>query len=1038
METDAIADIQEKIQRLQFRRDEIESEIFDLTAELERLQISEAEGTQKINPDNLPERLEQLTLIDTIQATNQATDTKQLMSDSSERLVSKSSPIEERYKLFLSLFAGRPDVHARRWQSKAGKIGYSPDCNNKFIRAYCPKGVEGSKRVHCMECPNKSFPTITLELFEDHIKGVKDDCSDVLGAYPTDSDNKCSFIIADFDNEDRKTDEKAALLYRAESFEMLRNAAIAFRRTCLANGVPAYLEISRSGNGIHVWIFFSDKVEARKARQLCSSILTHAMNEYPDIRFTSYDRLIPSQDTLPEDGVGNLVALPLQGRAGKKCHSLFVDEELNHYPDQWEYLSAIKKISAYDVDGILTRIPSSGSLGELLENEEDEKLGKPWEKKKPEPRLTENDAVNEIEIVYANMIHVAKSGLSQRAINRIRRLGAFKNPAFYRAQAQRKSIWNIPRIISTAEETPEYISLPRGAEPALSGLLDESGVRYRYEDKTTPGNPINVSFWGQLQDEQMLAAEAMSEHNIGVLDASTAFGKTVVGIYLISKKMVNTLILVDRKHLLEHWRDQIDQFLEIDEELPVEYTSTGRKRKKSLVGEYSGDRKNRSGIIDLAIFQSLYREGEVKDFVKDYGMVIIDECHHVPAASYEAVLKEVNAKYVYGLSATLKREDGHHVITFLECGPVRYRVDAIAQAKKRPFDHFVVPRFTGFFPVSTQDVNNYTSLVSDLIANESRNRMIVDDIVSVVKDGRNPLVITERIEHASLLMEALSMRGEQVIKLTGGMSTAEKNAANQLLRDPDAKIIIVAIGKYIGEGFDCPRLDTLFLTIPIKSKTIITQYTGRLHRLVQDKADVMVYDYVDANIEKLEGMYHRRIQAYKSVGYKTITHDRETEEFNIIFASDEYLDPLFNDVKGAEREIVFSSPLVSNQRITELMPALSANIINNVVITVATKPPEEHVERFRASAGAGIERLQGAGINVVLESELHQKYVVVDQHIVWYGSINPLAFGNKEENIIRLDSADVALSLLYQNYGRKPRKTRATEYMPKQISLFDF
>jgi len=423
-------------------------------------------------------------------------------------------------------------------------------------------------------------------------------------------------------------------------------------------------------------------------------------------------------------------------------------------------------------------------------------------------------------------------------------------------------------------------------------------------------------------------------------------------------------------------------------------------------------------------------------------LVIVDECHHVPAISFETVLKQVNARYVYGLSATPKREDGHHAITFLECGPIRYRVDARAQAKKRPFDHYVVPRFTNFLPTSAHDDSDYNSLLNDLAADESRNRMIIGDIVSAISAGRNPLVITERVEHASILAEALSEECKNVIRLTGQLSAAAKREKARFLRelDPDEQFVIVATGRFIGEGFDYPRLDTLFLTLPIKAKTTITQYTGRLHRLLQGKADVMVYDFVDINIMRLEVMYHQRVRAYKSQGYKTISAGMENEwdQFNIIFNPDEYFDPLLADMKSAKKEMVISTPFISSHKITNAMPALSAGILNNIAITIVTRPPEGYAVKYRDSVSGNIKRLQESGVNVVIEPGLHQRFIVIDQQTVWYGSINPLGFSNVEENIIRLDGADIAKSILNQNYSRAHGQLAPDGSKSKQISLFDY
>lgn len=1038
----------DRITQLRVHRDEIDAEIAELEA---RIASSRANGTieasieadartgfdqcfskhaeDAVAPFN--DKLEQIAIAGT-----GATDTFLL-----GKIVTKSSLLEDKFELFALLFAGRPDVHAKRWQSaKTGKSGYSPYCQNAFDRTYCTKGVKGAEKSSCMNCEHRAFPPISLAEFREHLRGEKENCSDVLGAYPMDAEEMCSFIVADFDNENRKEGEDAAVIDGVESFEMLKKAALAFRQTCLKNTIPAYLEISRSGEGMHVWVFFADRIEGRQARRLCAAMLMRAMNEYPDIRFNSYDRLIPNQDMLPKNGIGNLIALPLQGRAGKRRHSVFVDGDIVMYPDQWEFLSMVRRLPAKDAAAILMKSDPAGELGELLLNEEGEEATKPWEKKKPEINLTDDDFSGEMEIVRANMIHIPKACLSVRAVNKIRRLGAFRNPEFYKAQAMRRSTWNVSRIISTADETDAYISIPRGAEVSLRELLDNAGFRYSVEDKTTMGKTITVSFVGELRDEQKPAAEAMLGHEIGVLSATAAFGKTVIGAYLIASRKVNALVLVHTNQLLGQWKTRLGTFLHIDEEPPERFTPTGRRMKTAVIGEHGGSKKNLSGIVDVATIQSIHQDGEAKEFVKDYGLVIIDECHHVPAASFEAVLKQVNAKYLYGLTATPTREDGCHAIMFLECGPIRYRVDAKAQADKRPFGHFVTPRFTRFLSSSVQDENNYVALLGALGSDENRNRMIADDIVSAVAEGRKPLVLTERVEHIALLEDALSGKIGKVIKLIGGMGNVRTREINQMLNElrDDERFVILATGQYVGEGFDFPRLDTLFLTMPIKSRSKVTQYTGRLHRLHQGKSDVIVYDYVDVHIPMFERMYYTRIRGYKSLGYRTIVKSRETEQTNIIFSLDEYWERMAADMETAKKEIIISSPVVSGSRITQAMPILSTKSIDSVVIAVVTKPPREIAEKYRAAAENSIKRLSDAGMKVVFESGLHQRFVVIDQRIVWYGSVNPLGFLGKEENILRLDSADVAAALLNQKFGRlTPTSMQKSDNSPTQLSLFN-
>jgi superfamily II DNA or RNA helicase len=767
---------------------------------------------------------------------------------------------------------------------------------------------------------------------------------------------------------------------------------------------------------MHVWIFFDGRVEAKQARRLCTSILTLAMEKRPGISFSSYDRLIPSQDRLPDGGFGNLIALPLQGRAGKQGNSLFVDSDLRQYDDQWEHLSLVKKISPNEIDALLSEMSVGDSYGTLLQDEQSETGGEPWEKKKPQAKLTEDDFAGDVEITRANMLHIGKAVLSPRAINAIKRLAAFKNPDFFKAQAMRLPTYDKPRIISTSEETEEYVSVPRGAEAGLLKLLKDAGAKFELRDLRENGKPLKLKFKGKLREEQNLAAEAMLKRDIGVLSATTAFGKTVVAAFLIASRKVNALVLVHNRELLAQWRESLDEFLDIKTEPPEKFTPTGKKKKVDKIGEYCGVKKNLSGLVDVAMLQSLGKDGETDDFVKDYGMVIVDECHHVPAVSFEAVLKDVNAKYIYGLTATPTRDDGKHAILFLQCGPIQHVVDAKSQAAKRPFEHYMIPRFTGLLPTSVHQDSGMPFLLNDVAADEKRNKMIVRDVASAIDAGRSPLVLTERAGHVKTLSELLSANFENIITMVGGMGAKEKRFARERLAtfEKKGKFALVATGKYIGEGFDFPRLDTLFLALPIAWKGKVAQYTGRLHRNYEGKEDVIVYDYVDANIPVLEKMYYKRIKGYKALGYKTMMKEQGPPSQNFIYGAAEYLAAFKADCAAAKSEIVISSPNLSKGKALRLIPILTSKLIDNIVITIFTKPSspssKNKIETGNLTAKPAGE-LQEAGIRVIEKEGLHQRFAIIDKTIVWYGSINPLGYAAADDNMLRLEDEGVGEEL---------------------------
>lgn len=612
------------------------------------------------------------------------------------------------------------------------------------------------------------------------------------------------------------------------------------------------------------------------------------MNKRHEVKFQSYDRLFPNQDTLPKGGLGNLIALPLQKAARKNNNSEFIDECGKAFGDQWAFLSSIRRLSLVEIESLTANLSRGSELGQLKRAaEDDQEEEKPWDTSRI--RLRKNDFPQELEIVKANMLFVPKASLSERAMNHLKRLAAFQNPEFYKAQAMRLSVARIPRIISCSEETSEYLCLPRGCENDLKEVGKELGIDVHFRDETNHGRNINVEFIGSLRDEQPQALEKLLEYDNGILCGTTAFGKTVVAIKLITERKVNTLILVDRVSLLTQWKNRLEEFLEIKEIIPdaPDGKKRGRKKAKSVIGQLGAGKDNLNGNIDIAVMQSLYRKGEVKDCVKNYEMVIVDECHHVSAFSFESILKSVNAKYVYGLTATPTRKDGRHPIIFMQCGPIRYKDDVKKQAERRPFDHYILPRFTSFRVPLDKEENDVSiqELYSEITYNEPRNQQIVADVEISYEKGRNCLVLTERTTHVELLAKRLKEIIPGVVRLRGGLGgKATKEIMECMAETPsDKNIVIVATGRYIGEGFDEPRLDTLFLAMPISWKGTLQQYAGRLHRLFENKSEVQIYDYVDIHVRMLEKMYHKRLNGYAAIGYKAKGESAALESPDIIF-----------------------------------------------------------------------------------------------------------------------------------------------------------
>lgn len=890
-----------------------------------------------------------------------------------------SSP-EEKIKLFMSLFRGRNDVYAKRWESKKGnRTGYSPVCANEWEFSICKKPV-----LTCNKCSNKKYVRYDENTIDRHLRGIN---GFVAGIYPLCEDETCYLLAMDFDEKGWKED------------------IMALREVCGEFDIALNVERSRSGKGAHIWFFFESAVPASTARKFGSAILTYSMNKRHEIKFESYDRLFPSQDTLAKGGLGNLIALPLQKEARKKGNSVFIDENFRPFEDQWHYLSSVKKFSSSEINHKISQLCSGHELGMLKTTDED-KI-KPWEIC-TEIKLSGPDFPDNIKIIRANMIHIEKKGLSQKALNYIKRLAAFKNPEFYKAQAMRLPTFNKARIISCSEETKDYISLPRGNEPDLICLLQKINIKYEIIDKTNRGRPISVEFIGSLRDEQPMALSRLLMHDNGVLCGTTAFGKTVVAISLIAERKVNTLVLVDKVSLAEQWRKKVPQFLKIKEE----------KKGGGNIGQLGAGKNELKGIIDIAIIQSLNRLGEIKDCIRDYGMIIVDECHHVSAVTFENVLKKANAKYVYGLSATPKRKDGQELIIFMQCGKIRYRDDAKKQAERRPFEHYVIPVFTKFRVPMFKDDASIHELYSEMVNDEIRNQIIIDDFINSYESGRNCILLTQRTAHVKWFEENLKEKIPNIISLTGSKAKREKFESMRSLCETPANrnIAIVATGKYIGEGFDEPRLDTLFLAMPISWKGTLEQYAGRLHRLCENKKEVQIFDYVDIHVKMFEKMYQKRLSGYASIGYKAKGEGNDQDIENIIFNRSNFLPVYTGDILKGQREILIVSPFISKTRLNKMIQYLEDAVKSRLRVIVVTRPPSDFNDNDRQILSQLNEDIIDLGIELLYRSKIHQKFSIIDNRIVWYGSINLLSYGKSEESIMRLKNSSIAFEL-YKSIG---------------------
>ncbi len=743
--------------------------------------------------------------------------------------INKYSTPDEKIELFLSLFRGRTDVYAKRCYSKKyGSSYYIPACKNEWTKGLCDKA-----RVKCKDCPNRDLLSLGKEIINNHLRNKNEHGAGVIGIYPLLQDETCLFIAVDFDEEKWEED------------------ITAFRFVCNTYNIPVAIERSRSGNGAHAWIFFEEPIPAISARRLGNALLTNAMSVRHEIRFTSYDRMFPNQDFMPKGGFGNLIALPLQGGARKNGNSEFVDENFHSYPDQWDYLAAIRKMNSDEIKRALAILCEGNGLGELgsLENNNEE-ASLPWESNKVNNNLEKNDFPDNLTIFEANP-------------------------------------------------------------------------------------------------------------------------------------------------------------------LPEQEKKRGRKKVRTIIGQIGSGKNTASGIIDIALVQSLVHENEVDDVVKEYGMVIVDECHHASSLNYEKVLGATSARYVYGLTATPQRQDGQHPVTFMQCGPIRYSVSAKGQADKRNFEHYITPCFTGFRRPLTQNESDWhiTKIFAALAENELRNQQIATDVKESLLNGRTPIILTQRKEHVMRLTDLLKDQVDaHIIALVGADSAKVKNKMVESLTliPHDEKLVLIATGKYIGEGFDYPRLDTLFLASPIAWKGTLAQYAGRLHREYPGKQDVIVYDYVDIHIPVLERMYHKRLTGYAQIGYKALSSKNEPDRISMIYDCNTFIPAIRDDFGEARKEILIASPHILKKQISTVFEWLKEPLFAGVLITIITRPVESSKDPEQTRKC--IELLH-ARFKVIQESDIYQKYIIIDNRLVWYGSISLFDTGDSDDTIMRLESRELVEEL---------------------------
>ena len=908
--------------------------------------------------------------------------------------------------LFYSFFRGRKDVYVKR----NAKKGYYTQCKNFWTAGICPK--ERGEKVKCQDCSAKDYKELKISVMLEHLKGTKEDCSDVIGLYPLFPDGSCWFLVFDFDNHEED----------ATPTKDWEQEVDVLRKICLSVGIDALVERSRSGRGAHVWIFFSEAIQATKVRRFGEALLAKGAESVSLKSFRYYDRMMPMQDSLPEGKLGNLIALPLQGQALRKGNSAFVDEYWRPYRDQWSKLLHTRKLSEAEVDAyVKSWCPEDNTMemfqSDKVDEQEDCNLLLFGISPKSSVRYFKNeDATGTIKIILADGMYIDKRSLKPRLQNAIRRLAAYSNPQFFQNLALGFSTRETPRIVYDGYDEGGYIVLPRGCFEELKRHLSDAEIPYDIVDKRQVGRKIDVFFNGELYPEQKVAAERLLSYDMGMLAAATAFGKTVIGANLIAHRKVNTLVLVHTVEIMNNWVRDLNRFLTINEELPTYTTPKGRvKQRDSVIGTFSSQKRAATGIIDIAMIGSLGKEDEINPMVRDYGMVIVDECHHAAAATFENVLRASAAKYVYGMSATVKRGDKQERKLLMQLGPIRHRYTAKERAMKQGIGHYVYPRFTRMVDLFPSDARHISELYRLIVDSELRNMQIVADAVDCVKKGRTPVVMTKYREHAEMLYALLQGMADHVFLLQGGKSLKARAELREKMAavGRDESMIMVATGQYIGEGFNYPRLDTMLLAMPISFEGNVEQYAGRLNRDYEGKKDVIIFDYIDQHIPVLQRMYHRRLRTYKKIGFEVCTEVMDKQEVsNSIFDSIGYWEVFEKDVFSASKSIVISSPFLSSRKVEWLVSQSEMLQRKGITITVLSLSPEAYPEDGREHHAELLKRLTSAGICVKTQSHCHERYAVIDQSLVWYGSMNILSRGRENDSLMRIVSPEIAAELL--------------------------